>query len=95
MCNNSFAELICSENGWRLVFYRSSTKQLKNIIVLVGNCKVEVEDLKWFKLDLTLVQILVLVAVRFMKFKSMEEGNGWEGMAFVFLLVEPKLSLKR
>jgi len=37
---------------------------------------VNIEDLLWSRLELPLVQILVLVAIREMKFFSAEEGNG-------------------
>jgi len=93
MCNNSFAESICSENGWRFTSLLIRYERRKNILLSVGGRGAGIEDWMWIQLDPTLVQILVQVAIRLMKFQSVKASNGSERMANDFWLVGPKLDI--
>jgi len=57
-------------------FSYASQKEKTNSFLLVGGREERVKDTLWSLLDLSLVQILVQVAIRKMKFFSMKESNG-------------------
>lgn len=62
----------------------------KNILLSVGWREERVEESMWIGLDRSLVQILVLVAIRWIKPPSAEETNGFDGMAIVVELADIK-----
>lgn len=57
-------------------FSYASQKEKTNNFLLVGGREERIKDTMWILLDLSLVQILVQVAIRKMKFFSMKESNG-------------------
>jgi len=59
----------------------SIQKEKTNSLLLVGGREDRIEDWMWIQLDLSLVQILVQVAIRKMKFLSVKVNNGLERMA--------------
>jgi len=71
----------------------SIQEEKTNNLLLVGGREDSVEDWVWTQFELSLVQILVQVAIRLMKFQSVKVSNGSERMANDFWLAGPKLDI--